>query len=986
MKILMSALVLLALAAPASGQEQRASIEGTIRDKSGSVLRDVVIEARSPSLAGVETTVSDAQGVYRFPALRPGRYEITARLQGFQPAKSSNVQLELGQILKIDLAMEVGSITEEIKVVADSPLIDVKQNSAGANVQAEIIERIPKGRDFAALITSAPGITSESRARGIQIDGASGADNRFLIDGVDTTNLLNGTSGKALPPDFVDTVQAKASGYAAEYRASIGGVISAITKSGGNTYHGSGGIYFTNDALQGDVRQTLRLSPTNQTIAEYVTTPIDDYSSPEPLADIGGPIQRDRLWFYVGYDRSWTSRTRTVRFSSNQQTGTFSQKPTNNLTNYNVTGQIANNLRGRFAASNQRDRGGYALPASGPLGVSTSNPALFPSVVRRDASNDSYSGVLDWVVDSKTYVNVTTTRFKVDQHDVGTFSDAIRHTFQASNFQFTDIPASLQKVNGFADNPSSSRFVRGGLSRFNFNVDASRYINWRGQHTLKAGLQVERIVDDTLSGEQAATVQLFWDQSYALNDGRRERGIYGYYNVVRFVTIGDIESNNVGLFVQDAWTLNRKLTLNLGLRTESEDVPSYRPDNPGVNFGFGDKLSPRVGFAYDLRGDSQWKLYGSWGVFYDLMKLTVGRVMFGGDNWVNYYYKLDTFDWPSIACGDGAPGSGCPGAFITQFDFRPVANNPTHDLVDPNLKPARSQEFTLGIDHELNRTMSLGVRYAHKWVDYAIEAVCNFTPSGEEDCGVNNPGFGSELGTFPLGRSNPAQPAAVRDYDGLEFRLRKRLSNRWSADVSYLYSALRGNWSGIASSDEAVGSLQPNSGRSFNLLYYSYDAQGNVTTGRLGTDRPHQFKVQGTYDLPWGTMVGVNAIVESGVPKSTIMSQKNINFFPNGRGDLGRVPSFSQVDLLIQQEFRLARGMRVLVGLNAINLFDQKTVTGYQTTPYRDQFNVSDATFFAGFDPAAVATAANFRRDARFNMANGFQDVRVIRFQARLSF
>ncbi len=117
------------------------------------------------------------------------------------------------------------------------------------------------------------------------------------------------------------------------------------------------------------------------------------------------------------------------------------------------------------------------------------------------------------------------------------------------------------------------------------------------------------------------------------------------------------------------------------------------------------------------------------------------------------------------------------------------------------------------MDHELNRTMSIGVRYAHKWVDYAIEAVCNFTPSGEEDCGVNNPGYGSELGTYPLGRSNPAQPPAVRDYDGVEVRLRKRLSNRWSADVSYLYSYLRGNWSGIASSDEAVGSLQPNSGR-----------------------------------------------------------------------------------------------------------------------------------------------------------------------------
>ena len=212
---------------------------------------------------------------------------------------------------------------------------------------------------------------------------------------------------------------------------------------------------------------------------------------------------------------------------------------------------------------------------------------------------------MDWVVNNSTYVNVTTTRFKVDQHDVGTFSTALRHTFQVCNpnFQFTATfpPSACSSVNGFADNPSSSQFVRGGLSRFNLNADVTRYCNWRGQHTVKGGLQIERIVDDTLSGEQAATVQLFWDQSYALNDGRRIRGTYGYYNVVRFVTIGDIESNNVGLFVQDAWTLNRKLTLNLGLRTESEDVPSYRPDNPGVHFSFSDKFAPRVGFAYDVQ-------------------------------------------------------------------------------------------------------------------------------------------------------------------------------------------------------------------------------------------------------------------------------------------------------------------------------------------------------------------------------------------------
>ena len=243
-------------------------------------------------------TVTDSHGCYRFPALPPG----PLRNDGDPAGLSAGEVVRRAPRARAGAEdrprrWQVGGVTETVKVTGESPLIDVKQNAAGANVQAEIIERIPKGaRLHRRSSRPRPGITNESRNRGIQIDGASGADNRFLIDGVDTTNLLNGTSGKALPPDFVQEVQVKASGYNAEYRASLGGVISAITKSGGNQYHGSAGIYFTSDGLQGDVRQTLRLSPTNQNVAEYVTTPLDDYSSPEPIFDLGGPIlQRPAL-------------------------------------------------------------------------------------------------------------------------------------------------------------------------------------------------------------------------------------------------------------------------------------------------------------------------------------------------------------------------------------------------------------------------------------------------------------------------------------------------------------------------------------------------------------------------------------------------------------------------------------------------------------------------------------------------------------------
>jgi hypothetical protein len=1002
MNRLLGVLALCCFATTAAAQEQRGSIEGIVRDSSGGVLPGVTIEARSPSLVGVQTTVTDSQGAYRFPALTPGQYEVTATLQGFAPAKLADVQLELGKLLKVDLTLAPAGVAETVQVSGESPLIDVKQNSAGGNVQAELIERIPRARNFTELVTSAPGVTNESRNRGIQIDGASGADNRFMIDGVDTTDLRFGTSGKPLATDFVQEVQVKSSGYNAEYRAAIGGVISAVTKSGSNQFHGSAGFYYRNQDMLGKVRPSLRLVPSNTTQAEYVVQPVDDFTDTEPVFELGGPILKDKLWFYAGYNPNWTETRRTVRFTSNQQTATFESKPIEQNVTLNATTQLRQNLRGRFSTTLRRTKGGVTLPGINTDGTSNSTPSQFPMTNRTDGFNDSFAGVLDWVAGPTTYANLTATYLTYGAEGVGTFSDRLRHVFNGSTnvcnpnatpgstgCPFPEIPTSLQQLSGYSDFPASTRQVRDDLSRLNVNADLTKYLNWRGQHTLKAGVQFEHIENSVLSGAQAETIDLFWNSDYVANNGQRYRGRYGHYNVTRLYTQGDISADSLGLFVQDAWTVNNRLTLNLGVRTEREDVPSYRPDNPGIDFGFGQKIAPRVGFAWDVKGDSSLKAYGSWGMFYDQMKLTLGRVMFGADRWMNWHFTLDTFDWPSITCTDppnfGTPS--CPGTFIESFDFRPVANDandPNFQLVDPDLKPIRTQEITLGLDRELTKTMSLGVRYVHKFADYAIEAVCELVPSGEA-CGVNNPGFGT--GKFPFGTSLPAQPEAVRDYDGFEIRVRKRLANRWSLDTSYLYSRLYGNWSGIASSDEAVGSLQPYSGRSFNLLYYSYDANGNASYGRLGTDRPHQFKLQATYSVPWGTVVGTNILAESGIPISTVANQKGMTFFPNGRGDLGRTPTYTQVDLFAQQEVRLMGSSKVSLGVNVTNLFDQDTASAYFVNPYRDNFNIADTQFFSDWDPEAVAASTSgFRRDARYRMESGYQDRRSIRVQAKVSF
>ena len=974
--------ILLLVAAGARAQETRGSIEGTVKDSSGAVLPGVTVEARSPALVGVSSVATDASGVYRFPALPPGIYEISANLTGFTQAQVPNVLLRLGQILKVDFSLDVGGLAESIQVTSESPLIDVKQNAATFSIETELIERLPLGRDFTTAIESAPGANNESVGGGTMIDGASGSENRFIVNGMDTTTLDTGESGKEVLLEFIDEVQVKSSGYNAEYRAATGGVISALTKTGGNNFHGSIGTHYTSNELLGDLRGSLRLNPFDDTQAEYIFPDRDDSYTVEPTMELGGPIFRDRMWFYGGYVPQVSRTKRTVTFTSNGQTQTFESPTEDHNAVWSLTGLFTPNFRYRGSGINERSRGGLSLPSRELDGTSLSNPNNFPDRTRTDSFNDMYTAILDWVATPQTYVNVTTGYFRYGGQTVGDLYDGRQRNFSTTNAVFPDIPASLQHPSGFADNPSNSFTVRDTFTRLNLSADATFYRNWIGQHSFKTGLFFERYGNDVNSGQQGQQIVLFWNRSRNTLANDQVRGPYGYYYVRQVITLGDINSNNLGLFVQDSWTMHDRFTLNYGVRTEREKIPSYRPENPGLEFGFGDKIAPRVGFAWDMLGDHKWKVYGSWGMFYDIFKLEMPRGLFGADRWISYYYTLDDFNWPAIDC-EGPPGSGCPGQFIEQVDFRHVSNEPGSELVDPNLKPYRAQEFTVGLDHELTQTISVGARYAHKWIDRTIEDVGVQVPGIGEIYYIANPGEG--IATHILGPDFPAQPIPERTYDGVEFRLRRRLSDGWSLNTSLLFSRLYGNYSGLASSDEN-GRNSPNVNRFFDGLFMNFDQNGNVTLGRLNTDRPIQFELQGTYDLPWGTNLGLYYTAMSGTPRSSQATVRGVPVYYKGRNDLGRGPALMQANVQVAHTFRLPRNLEFTLLANVSNLFDQRTETSFDTTPYQSAIPVSNEEFFAGFDGDAVAAANGVENDPRFLLANGFQSPRRIRLLARFRF
>jgi hypothetical protein len=956
-------------------------INGRIVDKQGAPLPGVSVEAVSPKLIGKAVATTDANGVYRLMALPSGTYEITFTLQGFKKLIRKGILLELSQTIALDVTLEEASVEEEVTVVGQSPLIDVKSTVKGQVMTKETYLSLPRGRTFDSLISTIPGVQDESITGGISVDGASGAENVYFVDGADMTNFHLGVEGQNVVLELLDEVKVTASGYNAEFGGSMGGVVNVISRSGSNEFHGDLMGYYENHSrlMYGYARDYLRATPLDSYVYEYWNNDTsyfnhgkdrDAYNRIEGVFSLGGYIIKDKLWFFGSLNTAY-NKTSALR-DFDLRAGPFS---TFNNKNYGYNGSV------KLSAA---PVSGLRLSASFINNFTKYRGAL-PDITGID------DGTYEWNQEGFDYPNWTAAMtadyslgnnlllsYRGGWHMQNTNNqqilppDSSTYYFAYSNSPYSTDPfyvanPDLIHVAGYATTWNYFQTTKYKQDKISNNLDATYYMSWMGEHSLKFGIGYSYLHEDVFDASTHPRTWLYYGRTYTglgfpvgvgADPASQYYGQYGYYYVRGSFTspyggVWNIHANNWSAYLQDSWTFKGRLTFNFGLRAESQYIPAMTTDSSyvgynarPVNFGLGDMLAPRLGLVYDVFGNSDLKVFASFGIYYDVMKLYMAELTFGGWKRKQDYYALQNPDWRLIAAsGDlnDAVSQGAGGTYAGTVDFLP----PSFDRVDPDLKPTAQREISLGAEKKLMEDLSLSVRLVNKHLLRTIEDVGVYVMNGatlEQQFYITNPGFGVSRPISEGGLFSDAFwpcPKATREYYGLNISLEKRFSNNWQGGINYTLSRVQGTWSGLASSDEG-GRLGPNVEQDFDRWFMGYDALGQVLNGPLPQDRTHYLKAYGSYYLPFGLTVGVVAYGRGGLPLTTKLYYDGKYFYPNGRGDLGRLPFTFWADLYLDYTVKLGSKYRASVNLQINNVTNTNTIQSVV-----EDYNLDG---FSGFD------------------------------------
>lgn len=961
-----AALLLGLLATAAARSQTTGSIEGMVRDSMGGVLAPADVLVSSPNLQGARTARTDRNGRFWLPALPPGNYAVTVALAGFRPDTKS-VTISLGSTATLHFALDP-SVQESIAVSGAPPLVDVTSTTGGTNYTSRVAGNLPVDRNYADVVRANPAVSTDQgatqgRSLALAFYGATSAENQWIIDGTNTTNVQTGIQGKAINNEFVQEVEVKTGAYSAEYGGALGGVVNVITKSGGNQFHGDAFLYYdSSDTSAGQVFTDRDSVNAEMRLADYQRL---DYG-----ADLGGYLLKDRIWFFGAYNRV-NLDTHVSRVVSSPLVSVDDRFPLDGADNL-YSGKITWNA----ASSTSLVATVFADPStstgatgSDPRQGRAANRLENPIIVNPDRStwfSDRRVGGADYGLRATQLLGawglLTVQASHHQEQNSLTAPDGIRTLDFTCPGGIPEDPCSP---------PSEARLVTGGYGLIDGPLDhnISHRNQVLGDLTLSAGSHELKIGGGYDYGVGDATYSYSGGQEViVLNE--LGRTYYQHYFAARnredLTPVAGAELHarvkNYGLYLQDSWRLAAGLTVNLGLRWDNEHVIDYR----GVTvLPLDNEWQPRVGVVWDPWKDGRTKLYAFAGRFYYTLP-TFGTSFAFADITAVWTQNFD----PVTLTQD----SSLPGPLVW------YGGGPFGDNVDRNIRGMYQDELAVGLERMIDPSLTIGLKATYRRLGNAIEDRCDFV----EACAVINPGSGEMFargdapvcnGYYPgdpsdCSETGPATPPARRLYSGIEILARKSIGQAVWLQASYVYSSLRGNYDGAVNE----GFQQTSAGLN---LDFDWPPLWHNAYGRLYLDRPNRFRFDGYWVTPLRLAVGLQAFAASGPPlEKTGYYQDASLVYLVPRGSAGRLPT--QWDANLTLSYPIAVGpATVTLQAYLFRIFNNQIATTRDNRWTTSPPNGYPATIYDPNQPSDNPEYGKF---------TSRQDPRVFRAAVRVSF
>ena len=806
---ILAILVVLSMPAVLSAQSGTADLTGKVVDQQGGVLPGVLVVARNQDSGVFRQSTSAGNGTFQFTGLMPGVYHVEAELSGFNKYQRTDLRLEIGKTVAVDITLTVGGLSEQVAVSAEAPLVDTTSKEVGGFVATrELIDLPTSNRNFTSYLAVLPGVVNGA------VGGQPGGTVNYSFDGGSNNDGTRGGDQARIPIEAIQEFQLLVAQADAEY-GSTGGVVNAVSKQGTNQFHGSMLSLIRNSRLTQKsyfVREGNLAKP---------DTKEDQYGG-----SIGGPIVKNKLHFFGTYEQFFLRRTTTVNIP--------------NRADLNGSLIFPGKIYNSFVRVDQQ------LNANQTWGVKwlseyapNLNTAQSMSAARTAEDHDQqFVGSWNTVIGSRM---VNTLRVGLTREDYLDSSYAFKDAgyrqeklLPTLNFQsFTD------QQNAKGDAVGEHLYLLNDT--FNWFVP-----NARGSHNVQAGLEVSYTdvnnhVQDNLNG----TFSFSNNGPFNAGDPRTWPDQFSVRMPIESIFL---DKNTYGaVYLQDKWQMTPRLTVSAGVRYEVEIIPVNERGNAkfaSANDYPVDKnnLAPRTGFAYMLDQDGKSVIRGGWGVYFQrTLFTTTSPYSLNG-----VYSDSFTATFPANN-RDAGPSAGRLPTEAMLLTY-PVVNRSllnqlfpvgtlqrnvgTVRLDDPNRHNPYTHQFSIGYERQLGGQMSVSVDYLRKQLRDMLVQVdlnpglrVNTTRTGT----VNrpDPNFVSSVIT--------SQNLGWQNYDSLLVAVEKRFSRGYSFRTAYTYGK---SWGNIASNN-AANPLQV--GDQLNL---------DLNEQPSSVDRPHNLVVSGTLEVP----------------------------------------------------------------------------------------------------------------------------------------